>query len=262
VDKELVREVGSEVVDFSEEEPTFARGTRDIQLVEPSAMGDEDVAAIAHDLRNPLSVITMEVSMLEEKLPSLGKDARDALLRIGRNLTYLDNLLQDLLDLSAIDAARFELHRESIELCGLVAEVVERTVSSRDRGRVHLRFDHVIVVNADASRIARVVANLVHNALKYSARSAEVSVLVEQCESRAIVSVIDEGAGLAPDDAHRVFETFRRAASAKRHDGVGLGLFVSRRIVEAHEGKIGVDSTLGHGSRFYFDLPIEEARSM
>ncbi len=246
--------------DFSDEEPTFARGTRDIPLVDTSSLRDEDVAAIAHDLRNPLSVITLEVSMLEETLPGMGKDARDVLRRIGSNLTHIDNLLQDLLDLSAIDSARFELHRESIELCGLVADVAERMVSSRDRSRVHVHFDRVIVVRADANRIARVVANLVQNALKYSARNAQVRVAVSLCENRAIVSVSDEGAGLAPDDANRVFEKFRRAASAKRHDGFGLGLYVSRKIIEAHDGKIGVDSVLGRGSRFYFDLPVDEER--
>jgi signal transduction histidine kinase len=190
------------------------------------------------------------------------KDARDALVRIGRNLKYLDNLLQDLLDLSAIDAARFELHRETTELCGLVTEVVERMVSSRDRARVNVRYDGTIMVKADANRIARVVANLVQNALKYSSRSAEVSVVVEHRAPCVRVSVIDEGAGLAPEESHRVFEKFRRAAAAKRHDGVGLGLYVSRRIVEAHHGKIGVDSALGRGSRFYFELPIEEAASV
>jgi signal transduction histidine kinase len=251
VEQEYARGLRIAEAEFSDEEPTF----------ETRPLRDEEYAAITHDLRNPLSVIAMEVSVLEEQVPPLGKDARDALLRIGRNLTYLDNLLQDLLDLSAIDAARFELHRERIELCGLVAAVVERMVSSRDRSRVHVRFDRVIPVRADANRIARVVANLVHNALKYSMRSIHVSVLVEQCEARATVSVIDEGDGLAPDEAHRVFEKFRRASSAKGKDGVGLGLYVSRRIVEAHAGRIGVESTLGRGSRFYFDLPLEEAWS-
>jgi signal transduction histidine kinase len=248
VQQEHVGELRSDEGDFSDEEPTC----------EQRPLREEEFAAITHDLRNPLSVITLEVSVLEEKLPPLGKDARDALLRIGRNLTYLDNLLQDLLDLSAIDAARFELHRERLELCSLVTEVVERMVSSRDKSRVQVRFDRVIDVKADGHRIARVVANLVHNALKYSARDTPVSVVVEQRAGRAVVSVIDEGAGLAPDEAHQVFEKFRRAASAKGQDGVGLGLYVSRRIVEAHDGKIGVDSTFGRGSRFYFELPIED----
>lgn len=240
---------------------TFAQGTGEIPRVNTGVMRDEDVASLAHDLRTPLGVISLEIATLEEKCPGLRHEARDALARIDRNLKYLDNLLQDLLDLAAIDAARLEVHREPTELCGLVAEVVDRMVPSRDRGRVHVAFSGPIDVCADASRIERVVANLLQNALKYAGRSTEIKVVVEEHDHRACVSVIDEGIGLPPDEASHVFEKFRRMPSAKRHDGVGLGLYVSRRIVEAHAGKIGVESKFGSGSRFYFELPIEDART-
>ena len=230
--------------------------------VEDEALRQEDVAAIGHDLRGPLSVIALEVAMLEDKLPSLSRDARAAIGRIGRNLTYLDHLLQDLLDLSAIDAARFQIHRETTELCSLAIEVVDRLVSTRDRGRVVVATCGIVNVLADAHRIERVVANLVHNALKYSARTTEVTVAIEARGELACVSVIDAGPGLAPDDMQRLFEKFRRAPATRHLDGSGLGLYVSRKIVEAHDGRLGVESVLGRGSRFFFELPLVDARTV
>lgn len=238
---------------------TTARARRSSQIDE--AKRHDDVVGISHDLRGPLSVIALEVNMLEATLPA-EHDARQALARIGRNLTYLDNLVHDLLDLSAIDAARFTIHGEPIELCGLVTEVVERLVSTRDHGRVQVTTDEALVLTADGRRIERVVANLVNNALKYSPHSERVLVLVERRGARAHVSVADSGPGMPPDEAARVFDKYRRAPTTAHRDGNGLGLYVSRKIVEAHGGRIGVDSVFGQGSRFFFELPVLDVAAM
>jgi len=233
----------------------LARGTVDMPPIDIS-VHEEDVIAISHDLRAPLSVIGLEVSMLEETLPVERQDARHALARIARNLRYVDNLIQDLLDLSAIDASRFAIHTAPTELCGLVADVVDRTVSTRDHDRITVAINGTLVVDADERRIERVVANLVQNALKYTPRPGAIHVLVDRQGDRARVSVIDGGPGLPPDEATRVFEKFRRGHAGRHRDGMGLGLYVSRKIVEAHDGTIGVESVVGHGSRFFFTLPL------
>jgi signal transduction histidine kinase len=246
--------------------PRLALGTREITPREASderlAMRDEDVAAIGHDLRAPLAVIALEVTMLADKLPQLSKGARHALDRINRNPTYLHNLLQDLLDLSAIDAARFEVSPERIELCGLVADVIDRMVASRDRPRVSVCMTGLVFLSADGRRIERVLANLVQNALKYTPGSSQITVAVEVKDGRARVSVIDTGPGLPPDEASRVFDKFRRSRTTNHREGAGLGLYVSRKIVEAHGGRIGVDTVFGRGSRFWFELPLLEARTL
>lgn len=235
--------------------PRLARGTVEIPPATDAVRG-EDVVAISHDLRAPLSVIALEVSMLEETLPAERHDARCALARIARNLRYVDNLIHDLLDLSAIDASRFAIQTEPTELCGLVAEVVDRMVSTREHDRVKVEIHGTLVVDADARRIERVVTNLVQNALKYSPRTAPISVLVERDRDRACVSVVDAGPGMPPDEAARAFDKFRRCRTTSQHAGYGLGLYVSRKIIEAHGGTIGVDSVLGLGSRFHFRLPL------
>jgi signal transduction histidine kinase len=112
-----------------------------------------------------------------------------------------------------------------------------------------------ITVVVDDMRIQRVVANLVQNALKYSPASSGIVVRLERDEACARVSVIDAGPGISPAEATYVFDKYKRAKSARAQEGTGLGLYVSRKIVEAHGGRIGVDSVRGAGSRFYFELP-------
>lgn len=228
---------------------------------ERASIRDEDVAALGHDLRGPLSVIALEIAMLEERLEtSSSEETASSLARIGRNLAFVDHMLHDLLDLASIDSARFRIVREPVELVGRVVDVVERTVSTRDRERVSVEAPPRVTVLADARRIERVICNFLHNALKYSPAHSPITVRVEPVGNRARVSVIDQGPGLAPDEARRVFEKFRRARSARTHEGAGLGLYVSRKIVEAHGGQIGVQSVIGNGSRFYFELALTDPR--
>lgn len=222
-----------------------------------SSLRDEDVVAIEHDLRGPLAVVALEVAMLEDKLPIPARpEARRSLTRIARNLAFLDRMLHDLLDLAAIDAAKLTIQWEPVELSGLVADVIERVVSSRDAPRVVVDTPGVLVVRGDGPRLERVICNLVQNALKYTPRASRIEVRVEQRDDYARVSVIDSGPGLPPDVARRVFERFTRSPSTSHHEGAGLGLFVSRKIIEAHGGRIGVDSVFGKGARFFFELPL------
>lgn len=221
------------------------------------SLRDEDVVAIEHDLRGPLAVVALEVAMLEDKLPVPARpEARRSLTRIARNLAFLDRMLHDLLDLAAIDAAKLTIEWEPVELSGLVADVIERVVSSRDAPRVVVETAGVLVVGGDSPRLERVICNLVQNALKYTPRASRIEVRVEQRDDYARVSVIDSGPGLPPDLARRVFERFTRSPSTSHHEGAGLGLFVSRKIIEAHGGRIGVDSVFGKGARFFFELPL------
>lgn len=218
---------------------------------------DRDAAAIGHDIKSPLSVIALEIAVLNDHVPPTSGVVTQALGRIRRNLTFIDHMVHDLLDLASLDAQRLELDREPIELVGLVQDVVERMVASTELHRVHVEANGVVMVYADARRIERVVANLVTNALKYAPRDSEVWVRVEVSEDAVRVSVIDQGPGLAPDDARRVFDKYERIrATGRRAEGTGLGLYVCRRIVEEHHGRVGVESALGRGSRFFFVLPL------
>jgi signal transduction histidine kinase len=215
----------------------------------------DDVVQIVHDLRNPLATIALEASLLDHKLANGAYDlARSAVARIARNVEFLDRMTQDLLDSCSIDAGQFQLHRSPTELCALLEQVIDRMISTRDRGRVTLEATRPMTLSIDGLRIERVVANLIGNALKYAPGSSGIVVRLEAGARTAQVSVSDAGPGMTAAEMAYVFDKYRRVDPAHL-DGRGLGLFVSKKIVEAHGGQIGVDSVRGAGSRFFFELP-------
>jgi signal transduction histidine kinase len=222
----------------------------------PSHLHEDDVAQIVHDLKSPLTTIALEAELLEHKL-SVGDhiDVHHSMARITRNAWFLERMVQDLLDLCSVEAGHLELHPAPTELRTLLEDVIERVTTTRDRRRVFLRADEPLTIEIDDLRIERVVANFLQNALKYAPQHTGIVVRLDHLPHRACVSVIDAGPGLTADDALHVFDKYTRTASARAHEGTGLGLYVSKRIVEAHGGSIGVESVQGAGSRFFFELP-------
>jgi signal transduction histidine kinase len=225
----------------------------------PSADGlrEEDVAQIVHDLKNPLSTIALEAYMLDDKITRDDHlDLRDGVARILHNVEFLDRMVHDLLDLCSVDADRLELHRRPTELRRLLEQVIHRAVPTRDRGRVALWAADPVTIPVDELRIERVVANLLQNALKYAPRGSSIVVQLAATNQVIRVSVDDVGPGMTPTEIEFVFDKFRRGSAAGAHEGSGLGLYVSKKIVEAHGGRIGATSVQGAGSQFFFDLPV------
>jgi PAS domain S-box-containing protein len=229
-----------------------------LRAVETTEAGlrEDDVAQIVHDLKNPLSTIALETCLLDDKLargnPS---DMRDAFARITHNVEFLDRMVQDLLDLCSLDAGRLQLHRRPTELHALLEQIIDRVVPTRDRERVSLQPAEPLTTSIDDLRIERVVANLLQNALKYAPRSSRIVVRLAAASDAIRISVSDAGPGIAPAEIGSVFDKFRRASTAGGHEGSGLGLYVSKKIIEAHGGQIGVTSVRGAGSQFFFELP-------
>jgi signal transduction histidine kinase len=218
---------------------------------------EQDVAQIVHDLKSPLATIALESELLggsigEHELEALGGSVH----RILMNVSYMDRLVHDLLDLCALDCGQLQLHRTPTELRDLLQELIHRAVPTRDVHRVFLEVRQPITLPIDALRIERVVANLLQNAFKYAPRVSGVVVRLAVLEDRVCVSVIDAGPGIALADQPYIFDKHRRTNDARGHEGTGLGLYVSKRIIEAHGGRIGVESVHGAGSRFFFELPL------
>jgi two-component system, NtrC family, sensor histidine kinase KinB len=236
----------------------FATGTTESPRLQPDERGlyEDDVAQIVHDLKGPLSTIALEMYVLDRKLASGAySDLRSTTARIIRNTEFLDRIVHDLLDSCMAGAGKLEIYRAPTELRGLLEQVIDRIVSTRDRGRVRLEAPCPIVVPIDDCRIERVVANLVGNALKYTPPNAEVVVQLQPGPPAALISVRDNGPGMKPSEMQHIFDKYRRGASSHGRDGCGLGLYVTKLIVEAHGGRLGVESVEGSGSRFYFELP-------
>jgi signal transduction histidine kinase len=244
---------------FEEERtPVLATGTRD-DLAEKAARVardaalDDDVAALAHDLKNPLTIIMLEANQIDERLGTRTTPAvKRGLESIAQNAAYIDRLVSDLLDLTSHEAGRLDLRLETVDLARLLREAVHRSVPTIDRMRVSIDVRNIVYVSADETRIERVVSNLITNALKYC--EGQVVVRLDARGDYACVSVIDTGPGLSEEESRNVFERYRRASTA--HSGYGLGLHTSRRIIEAHHGRIGIASQPGRGSRFFFELSL------
>jgi signal transduction histidine kinase len=252
--------------DFEADVPTpvVAAGTRDdlsaqalaaTRLATEPGAPDDDVASLAHDLKNPLTIIMLEANQIEERL---GASATPAVLRglerIALNAAYVDRLVSDLLDVASADAGRLELRLDRLDLAQIIRTAAERSVSTPDRARIRVDIRDVVFAWGDEVRIERVISNLVGNAFKYCPEGL-ITLRLEARGLRACISVIDCGPGLTADDARRVFERYRRGTAGNAH-GYGLGLYTSRKIIEAHRGRIGCVSTPGRGARFYFELPL------
>ena len=228
-----------------------AKGTRDVADRVPRDEVTERVTMIAHDLKTPLSIIMLETQILGERLPV---EMQHSISRITQNVAYIDRLIADMLDLASVDAGLLQqqLRLERVDLALLLTETIDRAVSTVDRERVKLELRHLCCVQGDRNRLERVIANFISNALKYS--SAPVTIALDRSAARARVRVIDQGLGLTPAQSRTVFDRFRRERAARNRDGYGLGLYISRKIIDAHRGRIGVVSVVGQGSEFFFEL--------
>jgi len=252
-------DIGPVSVDEDAPPPVLAKGTREDVAAEARAAAagqiHEDVVSIAHDLKNPLSIIMMETSLLEQRLAARSPAVQRGLDHIARNAAFVDRLISELLDLASADAGALSLNLERVDLARLVRDAISRCVGTPDAPRLHVDIRAYLYAQADAMRIERVIANLVTNALKHSPPQTSVTVRLDSRGSHACISVIDNGHGLTAEDARGVFQRFRRGHHGQHH-GYGLGLYISRRIIEAHGGRIGLHSDPQRGSRFFFELPL------
>lgn len=218
---------------------------------------DEYVGYISHDLKNPLSIISLQTRLLARWQEGRGAaaDEKQAVGVIAESAAFIDHLVRDLLEMAYVESEHVELHFEHVELAGFLESVLGRTVSTSDRSRVHLEVVEACTVSAESRRLERVVVNFVQNAIKYSPPGSTIRVRLDVRDDRAVVSVIDSGSGVAAEDRPHIFNKYRRTSAAKSKEGLGLGLYICRKIIEAHHGEIGVEGAAGEGATFFFKLP-------
>lgn len=211
------------------------------------------IGGVAHDLRNPLAALHAAVGLLE--LPQ--SDPVRVRERIRRQVDRLAQMTGDLLDRTRIEAGRLELHLRRMDLRGVVARVTEVHRDSTPIRPFTLRMpDAPVTVRCDPLRIEQVLNNLLSNAAKYSPESSEVEVELGYDDGFATLSITDHGIGISPADRARIFEPFRRGTNVGEIGGAGLGLAVTKKLVEAHRGTIELRSEPGEGSVFMVRLPL------
>jgi len=229
-------------------------------LEEANRLKAELISTLAHEMRTPLTSIKgYSTALLMEEATFSPETQREFLQIIDEECDTLQDLIHDLLESSIIDAGLLRLEPQPVRLPRLVKKVTDDIARRTQKHRFLIDFPkHFPIVDADPNRIEQVLRNLLDNAVKYSPQGGLVVVRGEVREDDVVISVADQGVGIAPDHLNRLFEKFFRVRSALgRHVvGSGLGLPIARTIVESHGGRIWAESQLGQGSTFYFTLPL------
>jgi PAS domain S-box-containing protein len=228
---------------------------------------DQFLAVAAHELRTPLTVLRGYTELLSRRIASgnmLSERDQQTIHIIDSQAQRLYGLIDSFLDIQRIQAGALSIERWPLELCSLVRELVEENQPASQQNRIQLecQADPLIIVG-DARRLAQVVQNLLQNALKYSAAGDPVWVRVDRHENRARLVVRDQGIGIPEAAQPNLFRQFYRAPNVTQGtiQGMGIGLYVVKEIVERHDGTISVESREGAGSSFTVSFPLYIAKS-
>lgn len=218
---------------------------------------DEFIGVASHELKTPLTSLKGYLQLISYKNGELPVPVKQYVDKAIVALNKLQNLVNDLLDVSKINAGRLEYNMEPINLTDLLKSCIENAKHVFPSFEFAYDLDGEVMVNGNAERLEQVVMNLLNNAVKYSPVSRTVIVKASQNDNNVRVYVTDFGIGLSDKQQKRIFERFYRVEDKKyMSSGLGMGLYISQEIIKHHNGKIGVQSELGQGSTFYFDLPI------
>jgi len=232
------------------------------ELEAASRHKSEFLANMSHELRTPLNAVIGFSQVLQQRLfGEINAKQEEYLADILSSGNHLLSLINDVLDLSKVEAGQVELDVRELSLRDALERGVVMVREKAATGDVRLSLevaDDIDVVRGDERRLRQVVFNLLANAVKFTPPGGNVVVAAERVDHNVCVSVTDTGAGIAPEDQERIFEEFQQTdAGAGQREGTGLGLAVSKRLIELHGGRIWVESELGRGSRFTFTLPAE-----
>jgi PAS domain S-box-containing protein len=246
------------VVDLSELKRVEAERNRLYEEARDAVKARDAFLSVAgHEIRTPLSALNLVMYQLARQVRALGNEkAIDLAGRCEKQVARLIRLADELLDVSRIAAARVHLDREEMDLAQLAREVVERLDDGARRAGCTLELSAAGAVTGfwDRLRLDQALSNLLTNAVKFGA-GEPVAVSVTANGPQATVSVTDRGIGIHDTDQRSIFERFQRASTAATYPGMGLGLWITREIVEAHGGRIAVESRPGAGSTFRVTLP-------
>ncbi len=230
------------------------------RLEEIDKVRSDFISMVAHELQTPLASIKTQSETLLTQQHRLDQETRSALVDgIHRSAASLTDLVQDFAAVNRIENNQFSYHFEKLDLAEFVKEVVDLFPVDQRRYPMRVRVEPGLLVRADRRRLQQALLNLLNNAVKYSPRGGNIAVIAAPTkEGEAKVSVHDEGIGIRDEDLPKLFNKFTRLFDKRAMNigGSGLGLFITRSIVEAHDGHMAVESEWGKGSAFSFVLPL------
>ncbi len=236
---------------------------RNQEVERANRLKSEFLASMSHELRTPLNTILGFSELLsEESAGALNEKQKRFLKHIQRDASHLLELINDVLDLSKIEAGRLELRLEKFPMAVAVAEVLTsiRPLAATKGISLDSDLDTQLVLQADRLRFKEILYNLLSNAIKFTPSGGRVWIESSLVDESVCMLVGDTGIGIAPEDQQPIFESFRQASATTKgvREGTGLGLAITKRLVEHHGGRIWVESEPGKGSRFFFTLPLSE----
>jgi two-component system phosphate regulon sensor histidine kinase PhoR len=219
---------------------------------------DEFIGIASHELKTPLTSLKGYLQLIagykKEELPPVVKQY---VTKASVSISKLQSLINDLLDVSKIKAGRLEYAIGNVNITDLVNLCVENARHVNPAYIFNIKLDDEYIVNGNQERLEQVLMNLINNAVKYSPINKTVTLTTQQIDDNVRVGVADSGIGLSPDQKDKIFERFYRVEDKQNMtSGLGMGLYISKEIINNHNGVICVESEMGKGSTFYFELPL------
>jgi signal transduction histidine kinase len=225
---------------------------------------DEFLSIASHELKTPLTSLKLHSQMFKRGVKrndpdAYSKEKIDRLIdQVEGHVNRLNSLIEDMLDISRIRTGRLLIQKESFNVNELIIELVQEMQSKfATSDQVTVEFSSVVNFHGDRFRIKQVLLNILNNALKYG-RGRHIKIKLTKVDDFIEVAVKDQGIGISEVEQSRIFEKFERAIPASEVSGLGLGLFISKQIVEAHGGLIKLESSINVGSTFTVVLPMSK----
>ena len=234
------------------------------ELERANRLKSEFLASMSHELRTPLHTIIGFSELLSEELEGpLNEKQQRFVQHIHKDSLHLLELINDVLDISKIEADRLELRPEAFDFTALVAESLAsvRSLAEAKSQTLETASDVPTAVEADRLRIKQILVNLLSNAIKFTPEGGRIRLEARVQESMVVVSIHDNGIGIPPEEHESIFDKFHQVGATTKgvREGTGLGLAITKRLVEQHGGSIWVQSKPREGSTFVFTLPLASA---
>lgn len=257
-------EIGQLARSFNQMADTIEKQVQELQRTDQ--LRRELIANVSHDLRSPLASMQGYLETIMMKEGSLNQEEKRRYLRIIlQNTELLHDLVYGLFELSKLDAKQVEPSPESFSLAELVQDTVMKFQQKAEEKEIELTpifTEEQPYVEADIGMIERVLSNLIDNALNYTPEGGKVKVRLSRVDHQVRISISDTGPGIPEDELSHVFDRFFRGdKSRSESESTGLGLAISQKLIELHNSEIRVESTVGDGTTFYFDLPVNHNKS-
>lgn len=255
-DKTFTQLLGNSAATALHRALSYDREREKRRSAEVLAQAREDVlGVVAHDLRNPLNLILMTGELLLQE--NLSEERRRDMLNIGMRAAHqMNRLIDDLLDTVRLQAGTFALDVEEVPVDSIMRQAEEtfRPIADRRHLKLEMACEDDGRVRADPARVSQIVGNLIGNAIKFTPEKGTIKVRAKPADKQVIFEVADDGPGISPDGISHLFDSFWQARKNDQR-GVGLGLAIVKELVEAHGGKVWVESKVNEGSKFSFSLP-------